>query len=1116
MPTWKFSREIDRVGLLNALGPAPEGPSYFSAFQKDDVDIRAAILDVLDLKDEHVDPLFDETGSRLDWDGVALAFQERLAREEDERKMEEGASRERAQTQQNIKGASGASEIADEDGGERRASGEERGGGQPAGDRREEGEREERAEGSNRTTVATEKHRRGNDENMVDRKARPTTGKRRGRVGPSCTGFHSVRGNADIYQEHGGTIITSRSGFSTVRANVAVYKGKWMYEVQLETSGILQLGFTAPNERFNSEEGVGDTTHSYAFDGKRQKKWNVKPEIYGEKWTAGDVIGCGVDFDDGSISFWRNGKLLGEAFKGIRGREDGIVYIPGISLSYGESCECNLGERPFIYPQEGYSPIQDGPSSALCCHADFLANCLLRLSKAVELQEKTHNSPRTAAAMAATFALDAMNIGEESEESMGILEDKAEGSSNSRCLRQVQQGEGDPTNGSNSTNEQAFDMESLRLLQSAPELLSELAPALLGGSFDLKKRKAIEAKTAVPPSTGGIKPPMVAKEPLVIRPEAIFLTSILGRHIGPLCFSPYLVEKYILNALLELCFIESFHESGDFERLLSLLCCVLEREERESLASIVMGSLSRTIRRSVWDPNEFPESLASRYIHYARRFFKSRTFRQAWLDYVSRVGCSTWQRQLEGLFEVRQPTNDELVSILPHLKWEGDPRDDDRDIQLMLIASTESGEFSSDYSALNEMHMHLEDAHVSLLQELCDWSDYNPFDLPTAPGALRFKGCHPSSSVGRRHKSSEGASTAPRVWSSFASQQANLMPWTESKERHARSCFEKAESTLFKPSNDAVPSGTKTALLRSLLNETLAEIGGGKSSVIVPQPLGAFLVWLEAKNAGALRDVPPPGLSPPSVLPSVFYATLRLMRRQFFDRVHLNGDGFKVPMGIFFRGIEAMASSNSSVGSSSRTNVRSAEAAPRLGGTLTYLLRERWSGQEDEFSGHIQVGEKPKLPDGKFLDPMLSETIYGWNEEGLRGCWQWWLIDRLMRLYHLGVAPRVRMTFTHGNTVEQSLNSLQSIINVIREERSSGARRLLRLSIEESRRLALTAVRQQCWSVCWLMNSWKQELSLAVATCVARVLEAVSHRKEGLISFVPEYYLEATLDIVRH
>jgi Kip1 ubiquitination-promoting complex protein 1 len=53
--------------------------------------------------------------------------------------------------------------------------------------------------------------------------------------------------------------IAGRSSFSTVRANVCVFKGRWMYEVQLGSAGIIQLGWTTLGARYTAEEGIGDS-----------------------------------------------------------------------------------------------------------------------------------------------------------------------------------------------------------------------------------------------------------------------------------------------------------------------------------------------------------------------------------------------------------------------------------------------------------------------------------------------------------------------------------------------------------------------------------------------------------------------------------------------------------------------------------------------------------------------------------------------------------------------------------------------------------------------------------------------------------------------------------------
>jgi Kip1 ubiquitination-promoting complex protein 1 len=52
-----------------------------------------------------------------------------------------------------------------------------------------------------------------------------------------------------------------------------------------------------------NQEGVGDFLNSYAFDGKRVKKWHTLSSTYGEPWVVGDVIGCAMDLDAGGEFF---------------------------------------------------------------------------------------------------------------------------------------------------------------------------------------------------------------------------------------------------------------------------------------------------------------------------------------------------------------------------------------------------------------------------------------------------------------------------------------------------------------------------------------------------------------------------------------------------------------------------------------------------------------------------------------------------------------------------------------------------------------------------------------------------------------------------------------------
>lgn len=170
-----------------------------------------------------------------------------------------------------------------------------------------------------------------------------------------------------------GNYIKCVSGFPTLKANNLLLKpssGCWFYEVTLFSSGLLQIGWCDSAYVGDSEngKGVGDHSHSWAYDGYRKLKWNYNSEEYGNKWNIGDIIGCFIDMNALTITYYLNGISLGVAYTDIN-IIDGVV--PAISCSYDQSCKLNFGEEKFIYPPKDikYKAIIEAdllPSQSLC------------------------------------------------------------------------------------------------------------------------------------------------------------------------------------------------------------------------------------------------------------------------------------------------------------------------------------------------------------------------------------------------------------------------------------------------------------------------------------------------------------------------------------------------------------------------------------------------------------------------------------------------------------------------------------------------------------------------------------------------------------------------------
>ncbi|XP_055849939.1 E3 ubiquitin-protein ligase RNF123 isoform X2 [Episyrphus balteatus] len=154
--------------------------------------------------------------------------------------------------------------------------------------------------------------------------------------------------------------IRSHGSFNTIKANVCVFEGKWMYEVQLHSKGVMQIGWCSNNCTFNENSGVGDTVHSYGYDGSKQQKWHMSSNKYGEIWQIGDIIGVCLDINKSIIEYYRNGVSMGIAFKNIE-KGPGIVFFPAVSLGYREGLKANFGNSPHRFPVSDYNTLQIKP-----------------------------------------------------------------------------------------------------------------------------------------------------------------------------------------------------------------------------------------------------------------------------------------------------------------------------------------------------------------------------------------------------------------------------------------------------------------------------------------------------------------------------------------------------------------------------------------------------------------------------------------------------------------------------------------------------------------------------------------------------------------------------------
>ncbi|KAI0521934.1 ran-binding protein [Xylaria bambusicola] len=127
--------------------------------------------------------------------------------------------------------------------------------------------------------------------------------------------------------------------------------GIYYFEVTLlskrrDETTTVSLGFLAKNVSLARPPGW--EPDSYGFhgdDGEIYSGGNVGKKYKDTTFSAGDVIGCGVNFRTGQAFFTKNGANLGTAFRDIKGKQYPAVGIK----KAGELIRVNFGQNPFVF-----------------------------------------------------------------------------------------------------------------------------------------------------------------------------------------------------------------------------------------------------------------------------------------------------------------------------------------------------------------------------------------------------------------------------------------------------------------------------------------------------------------------------------------------------------------------------------------------------------------------------------------------------------------------------------------------------------------------------------------------------------------------------------------------
>lgn len=272
----------------------------------------------------------------------------------------------------------------------------------------------------------------------------------------------------------------------------------------------------------------------------------------------------------------------------------------------------------------------------------------------------------------------------------------------------------------------------------------------------------------------------------------------------------------------------------------------------------------------------------------------------------------------------------------------------------------------------------------------------------------------------------------------------------------------------------------------------------------VPERLVVFFKHLCEKNGRSRRDVPPPNMSHKSVLASFLSFTLR-GTRPFLMSHQVKGKNFNFPAQVFLQGIRSEISPS---------NEEDLQIDSRLGGNLSYLLKEYLVELCRATPLTLEV---PSLPSSLCKDDWhisKNERPEGMFFKG-EPSWSWWFIVASFALYHFGAENLLKMNQRYLHTFEAALGSFRALGERLEAEEENSTTEFLKFSLRECRKTMLESLRQSIWYLTWLMPSWKQETLAATASVMSRILSSAVKDKSQLITFVPEFYLVAILDMVR-
>lgn len=190
-----------------------------------------------------------------------------------------------------------------------------------------------------------------------------------------------------------------------------------------------------------------------------------------------------------------------------------------------------------------------------------------------------------------------------------------------------------------------------------------------------------------------------------------------------------------------------------------------------------------------------------------------------------------------------------------------------------------------------------------------------------------------------------------------------------------------------------------------------------------------FLRFLLQKNRGALRDVPPPGLSEPTVLMTAFFGLLRLLQPALYAAQEW-GAG---PLAAF-PAAELLA------GAGPAAEALPVFDVPRLGGVVSHLVREHPISQLEKQPVQVYLQQQQVLAGEQQAKQPQDQGSGGSYiaPPGLRDAWVPELLNSCLLLYAWRVGFSYKMIQSLSSSVASSSTTLDELDRMIATSSETG------------------------------------------------------------------------------